>query len=155
MAICLNFQYVQIWLLWSVLDSFMRADNEYRHDLSLFWVWRIDKLKIIQNWLEIEFLKCPYLAFRKCFRFVFACWWRISAWFIVILSMKHKYAENHPKMTRCLNFQYVQIWLLGSVFDSFKRADNEYHYDLSLFWVWSINKLKIIKKWLDVWIFNM
>ncbi len=52
-------------------------------------------------------------------------------------------------MARWLKFQYVQIWLLGSVFDVFLRADNEYKHGLSLFLVLSLNKLKIIQKWLD------
>ncbi len=130
MARCLNSQYVQIWLLGSVFDSFLQADNEYQHDLSLFWVWRIDKLKIIQIWLEIEFSICPNLAFRECFRFVFACWWRISG-----LSLFWVWGINMLKIIQkwCLNFQYVQIRLLGSVFDFFLSADNEYRHDLSLF----------------------
>ncbi len=40
--------------------------------------------------------------------------------------MVHKQAEKQPKMARCLNFQYLQIWLLWSVFDSFLHADYEY-----------------------------
>ncbi len=139
MARCLNYQYLKIWLLWRVFDSFYHDDNENQHGLSLFWVWNINKLKIIKKWLDALISNISKFGFYGVFAIRFCM-------LITNISMVFRYFEygayiswKSSIMARCLNYQYFQIWLLWSAFDSLLHADDEYQHGLSLFRVLSKN----------------